>query len=52
MIAVPMPPRTLGISEWPTYVRWPGRDTRLRPEMAERRSESEYLSVIRIRLPG
>jgi hypothetical protein len=32
-MVVPMPPWTLGISPWPTYVRRPGLDTRLMPEI-------------------
>ena len=51
MMAVPMPPRTFGSSLWPTYVRWPGRETRLSPEIAERRS-SVYFSVTRMRAAG
>src|SRR5205085_916263 len=35
---VPMPPSTFWMSPAPAYVRRPGRETRLRPEIAERRS--------------
>src|SRR6185312_11219237 len=35
-IEVPMPPWTFGISPALAYVRRPGRETRLRPEIAER----------------
>ena len=51
MIVVPMPPCTRGRLPEPAYRRWPGRDTRRRPEMAERRS-SVYLSWMRRRVPG
>src|SRR5918997_919693 len=35
MIVVPMPPRTFGMCLASTYVRRPGRETRLRPEMTD-----------------
>jgi hypothetical protein len=42
-----MPPRTFGIDFESTYIRWPGRETRRRPEITDVRF-SVYLSFTRI----
>src|SRR5215216_4019126 len=51
MIVVPIPPRTFGTCLASTYVRRPGRETRLRPEMTDVRF-SVYLSRMWIRSPA